>query len=106
VPDARTLARTCGVRVELSDLGDWGDASLIAEYDPDGPTIRINARALPRGSSCDVRDAIDRAIAHELYHHHEAQGEIPRIRDHAARERAADDYAAELLRNEQRNGAS
>ncbi len=49
------------------------------------------------GSSCAVRDAIDRAIAHELYHHREAIGEIPRLADRTAREAAADAFAAALV---------
>jgi uncharacterized membrane protein len=96
VPDVRALADAYGVRVEVTDLGAWGDARLIAEYDPDGPTIRVNERTLPHGSSCTVREAIDRAIAHELYHHREAIGEVARIADRTARERAADAYAAAL----------
>jgi hypothetical protein len=97
VPDVRRVAADYGVRVEVADLGAWGDARLLAEYDPDGPTIRVNERTLPHGSSCAVRDAIDRAIAHELYHHREAIGEVPRLRDRGARERAADAFAAALL---------
>ncbi|HEX3550057.1 MAG TPA: hypothetical protein VHT53_06750 [Candidatus Elarobacter sp.] len=88
--DPRAEAARYGVRVEVADLGDWSPAALVAEYDPDGPVIRINERALPHGDSCAVRDAIDRAIAHELYHHREAIGEIPRIANRAAREAAAD----------------
>ena len=53
--DPRTLAREAGVAIELADLGDWGTATLVAEYDPAGPVIRINARALPVGSTCAVR---------------------------------------------------
>jgi hypothetical protein len=94
VPDVRSLAATYGVQVEVVDLGGWGATVLIAEYDPSGPTIRVNRRALPTGSSCAVREAIDRAIAHELYHHREAIGEIARLGDRRARERAADEYAA------------
>ena len=97
MPDVRTLAASYGVRIELADLGDWGAAKLIAEYDPDGPAIRINERTLPQGSSCAVREAIDRAIAHELYHHREAIGEVPRGADRDARERAADEFAAHLV---------
>lgn len=77
------------MRVEIADLGDWGAASLIAEYDPDEPTIRLNRRAL----SCT--DA-DRALAHELYHHREAIGEVARLPRRAERERAADAFAAAL----------
>ncbi|GAC1571592.1 MAG: hypothetical protein NVS3B7_01890 [Candidatus Elarobacter sp.] len=97
MPDIRGLAAAFGVRVELADLGDWGTAALVAEYDADGPVIRINERALPHGSSCEVRDAIDRAVAHELYHHREAIGEVARIADRAARERAADAFAEALV---------
>ncbi len=93
----RDAARAYGVRVALDDLGDWGTAALVAEYDPAGPTIRVNRRALLQGSSCAVREAIDRAIAHELYHHREAIGEIPRLRDRRERERAADAFADALL---------
>ncbi|MEA2689113.1 MAG: hypothetical protein QOD51_1720 [Candidatus Eremiobacteraeota bacterium] len=96
MPDVRALAASYGVRVELADLGDWGSARLVAEYDPDGPVIRINENALPHGSSCNVRDAIDRAIAHELYHHREAIGEIARIGNRASREAAADAFADTL----------
>jgi len=98
VPDVRGIAASHGVRVELADLGDWAAVTLVAEYDPDGPVIRVNERALPQGSSCDVRDAIDRAVAHELYHHRECVGEIARIADRAARERAADAFADDLVR--------
>lgn len=97
MPDVRSLAAAYGVRVEIAELGDWGGANLVAEYDPAGPVIRINERALPRGSSCDVREAIDRAIAHELYHHREAIGEVARIAGRAERERAADAFARSLL---------
>jgi hypothetical protein len=91
--DPRTSARAYGVAIELADLGTWGDATLVSEYDPDGPVIRINSRAIPAGSSCDVREHIDRAVAHELYHHREAIGEVPRSANHKARERAAGEHA-------------
>ena len=92
MPDPRTVARELGIAVELADLGAWGDATLVSEYDPDGPVIRINTQAIPQGSSCDVREHIDRAVAHELYHHREATGEIARLPGHAARERAAGEH--------------
>ena len=75
------------MRVECAELGDWGSVNLIAEYDPVGPTIRVSSRAVHA----------DLAIAHELYHHREAIGEIPRLRDRAERERAADAFAAALI---------
>ena len=96
MPDVRGLAARYGVWVELAELGDWSSVTLVAEYDPDGPVIRINQRALPHGSSCLVREHIDRAIAHELYHHREAIGEVPRLSSRAERERAAAAYAARL----------
>jgi hypothetical protein len=92
VPDPRTIARDHGVAIELADLGDWGTATLVSEYDPAGPVIRINTRALPAGSSCAVREHIDAAIAHELYHHAEAAGEIERLRTRAAREQSAAEH--------------
>jgi len=92
VPDPRTAARDCGIAIELADLGSWGEAALVSEYDPDGPVIRINTRAIPPGSSCDVREHIDRAVAHELYHHAEALGTIPRLPSRKARERAAGEH--------------
>jgi hypothetical protein len=112
MPDVRALAAAYGVRVELTPLGDWGSARLISEYDPDGPTIRVNTRTLPsripdatltlrqaqddaKGQDDDV--AIDRAIAHELYHHCEAIGEVERIAGRNAREAAADAFAERLI---------
>jgi hypothetical protein len=92
VPDPRTVARERGIAIELADLGEWGDATLVSEYDPAGPVIRINTRAIPAGSSCDVREHIDRAVTHELYHHAEACGEIPPSANHRARERAAGEH--------------
>jgi hypothetical protein len=109
----RALAAAYGVRIELADLGDWGRVRLVAEYDPDGPVIRVNTRESPltlRQAQGDIeaghrisaedRGEVERAIAHELYHHREAIGEIPRIRDRAAREAAADAYADALQRAE------
>ncbi len=94
MPDPRTQARSYGIAIELADLGSWGDATLVSEYDPAGPVIRINAAAIPPGSSCDVREHIDRAVAHELYHHREAIGEIPWLDSRAEREAAAANAAS------------
>jgi hypothetical protein len=109
----RALAAAYGVRIEVADLGDWGRVRLVAEYDPDGPVIRVNRREWSltlRQAQGDVvaddrvagedRGEVEHAIAHELYHHREAIGEIPRLRDRAAREAAADAYADALLRAE------
>jgi hypothetical protein len=123
MPDVRALAAAYGVRVELADLGDWGSVHIVAEYDPDGPVIRVNTRCLRlilRQAQDDIvpghrpsvirsdnvilslskdeptRSWLDHAIAHELYHHREAIGEIPRIADRTAREEAADAFADAL----------
>jgi len=90
--DVRGLAAAHGVRVELVPLGDWGSVRLIAEYDPDGPTIRVDAATLR-----DDEGAIERAIAHELYHHLEATGAVVRIAARGAREAAADAFADALI---------
>ena len=86
----RAAARAAGVAIELADLGDWGATSLIAEYDPAGPLVRVNVRALP---ATEVRAHVDRAVAHELYHHAEATGAVARLPTRRAREGAAADVA-------------
>jgi hypothetical protein len=48
MPDVRALAAAYGVRVELADLGDWAPLTLVAEYDPAGPVIRVNERGVWR----------------------------------------------------------
>jgi hypothetical protein len=88
MPDVRSLAAAYGLRIERAYLGDWGTVRLVAEYDPAGPTIRVDTR---------VRGDVELAIAHELYHHREAIGEVPRIANRAAREAAADAYADALV---------
>ncbi len=99
MPDVRGIAASYGVRVELADLGDWSPATLVAEYDPDGPVIRVNERTLWRILRQAQDDhAIDHAIAHELYHHREAIGEVHRIADRAQRECAADAFADDVMR--------
>ncbi len=94
---ALTLARTYGVAVGFADLGDWGATELCAEYDPKGPFIRLNARVAEGIAPGDLGTFVTVAIGHELYHHRERIGEIPVIGNRAARERAADRYARELL---------
>ncbi|MGC9992816.1 MAG: ImmA/IrrE family metallo-endopeptidase [Candidatus Cybelea sp.] len=86
---AIALCTQYGVHVRFADLGDWGKAELRAEYDPRVPEICINRRL--------SADLVEFAVLHELYHHREAIGEIAVLRDRAAREDAADAYAAQLL---------
>jgi hypothetical protein len=97
--DPRRVAAAAGIAVELTDLGDWA-GRLVSEYDPGTRTIRINERALDayrhargRLDSCAVRGFIDLAVAHELYHHREAAGDVERLATRAGREAAADAYA-------------
>lgn len=92
MPDPRAVAREHGIAIELADCGTWGAAALVSEYDPAGPVIRINARALPDGPADAIRAHVDRAVIHELYHHAEARGAIVRLPGREARERAAGEY--------------
>lgn len=69
--------------VEIVDLGDWGAASLLAEYDPASDAIRINARAVAAIRRALGDDAAERfttvAIAHEAYHRahpHASEAEV------------------------------
>jgi hypothetical protein len=88
------LRRICseyGVVVRFDDLGTWGNAAeLRSEYDPAVPEIVVNRLAAPQLAA--------HAIAHELYHHREAIGEIERLPHRKDRERAADDHAIKLIR--------
>jgi hypothetical protein len=97
VNPALSLARRYGVAITFADLGDWAGSVLRSEYDPTGPTIRINARLAEAIPTEDLGEYLSLAIGHELYHHRERLGEIARIGDRAARENAADDYARSLL---------
>jgi hypothetical protein len=93
VSEMRALAQRDGVTVEFADLGDWGGAALISEYEPSGPAIRINLRMLARCDASLKNALIDFAIAHELFHHRERIGSVPRATNRRARERAADAFA-------------
>ena len=70
---------------------------LRSEYDPGGPVIRVNKRVIEHLPVAEIGDFIAFAIGHELYHHREHKGEIPRLLDRAARETAANDFARKLL---------
>ena len=93
MPDVRALAASYGVAIECVDLGDWGTATLVAEYDPHGPSIRVNVRVFGHLCPAVPNGALECAIAHELYHHREAIGEIAHLPERRARERAADAFA-------------
>ncbi len=59
-------------RIEIADLGTWGAAALLAEYDPQGDVIRVNARVVERvrtaGDAAQAAQFLTCAIAHERYH--------------------------------------
>lgn len=94
---ALELARAYGVAVDVADLGDWGESDLRSEYDPHGPSIRINARVARRLTGADLREFVALAIGHELYHHREQLGEIERLPRRSDRESAADAFARRLF---------
>lgn len=91
------LAKQYGVEIEYADLGEWGVDELRSEYDPEGPVIRVNKRVIENLPVAEIGDFIAFCVAHELYHHREHRGEIPRLLDRAARETAANDFARKLL---------
>ncbi len=90
------MAREYGIRIECADLGDWGVDELRSEYDPQGPTIRINLRVIEHLPPEDIGEFMSLAIGHELYHHREHRGEVERLGGRHAREIAADSFAREL----------
>ncbi|HEV3153884.1 MAG TPA: hypothetical protein VGZ02_08785 [Candidatus Baltobacteraceae bacterium] len=95
--DVFELARRSGVRIEYADLGAWGSCELRSEYDPHDAVIRVNTRLLQALPPAQALRVAALAVAHELYHHREACGEVPRLRDRVRREDAADAFARSLL---------
>jgi len=85
------------VAIVFADLGDWGGIELRSEYDPAGPTIRINARLAESVPAEELDEFVSLCVGHELYHHLEHIGEIERVADKAQREKAADAFAITLL---------
>jgi hypothetical protein len=58
--------------IEFADLGSWGAATLVSEYDPDRDAIRVNARAVARVrralGDAAAETFVALAIAHERFH--------------------------------------
>ena len=58
--------------IEIADLGDWGAATLVSEYDPQRDTIRINSSAIARIrgvlGDAEAKRFTTVAIAHERHH--------------------------------------
>ena len=94
---ALRMVREYGVAVQFADLGDWGADELRSEYEPDGPVIRINVRVAQQLSTSELGEFITFAIGHELYHHREHIGEVPRLKERKDREAAANEFALRLL---------
>ncbi len=95
--EALRRARALGVAVEFADLGEWGVDELRSEYDPQGPTIRVNLRIAEHLPSSELGEFISLAVGHELYHHRERTNEVARLENRATREFAANEYARSLL---------
>ncbi len=93
----RALARRYGLKVRLSDLGDWTTCELRSEYDARLHEIRLNRRVAARLRGEELRAFIEQAVAHELYHHREAIGEISTLPTRAQRETAANLYARDVV---------
>lgn len=91
------LAREYGVEVLFADLGDWGIDELRSEYDPKGPKIRINTRVAEQLTPSELGDFVAFSIGHELYHHRENIGEVPKLMNRKDRETAANAFARQLL---------
>ena len=75
-------------RIEVADLGTWGDAALLAEYDAQDHAIRVNARAVERVRTllgdAEAERFIACAIAHERYHRAHPYASEDDARRHAA----------------------
>jgi hypothetical protein len=91
------LAHYYGVAISFADLGEWGVDELRSEYDPSGPSIRINVRSVENMAPPEAGEFITLAVGHELYHHREHIGEIERLESRADREKAANEFAHELF---------
>ena len=74
------------LQIELVDFGDSGGMLLLAEYDAEGDTIRVNARAVERvhSSAGAVQAAlfIESAIAHERFHRAHPQASEAAAHEH------------------------
>lgn len=94
---ALKLAREYGIQIVFADLGDWGIDELRSEYEPSGPTIRINSRVAEQMTPAELGEFVILSVGHELYHHREAIGEIPCLSERKDRELAANEFARKLL---------
>jgi hypothetical protein len=60
------------VTIEIVDLGTWGAATLVSEYDPERDAIRVNERAIARVrralGDAAAESFVALAIEHERFH--------------------------------------
>jgi len=60
------------VRIEIVDLGTWGGAALLAEFDPERDCVAVNLRAVARVRAIfgetEARRFVACAVAHESFH--------------------------------------
>ncbi|MDQ2858780.1 MAG: hypothetical protein M3R53_09055 [Candidatus Eremiobacteraeota bacterium] len=58
--------------VEIVDLGAWGGAALLAEFDAERDAVAVNLRAVARVRAvlgeAEARRFVACAVAHERYH--------------------------------------
>lgn len=68
----RPIFGSTDARIEIVDLGAWGPAALLAEYDREDDAIRVNARGVEAvravAGSAEAARFIACAIAHERFH--------------------------------------
>ena len=93
--DPFAIAERAGIRIEFADFGEGAAGVLVAEYEPHGPVIKVNTRALERAP--DALALARHAVAHELYHHREHTGVTVRHKARADRECAAERFAQRML---------
>jgi len=82
------------MRICIADLGSWGAATLVSEYDPEGDAIRINARAIACVRAAlgahEARRFVACAIEHERFHRVCPHASEAEARAHAAATTGAD----------------
>ncbi len=76
--------------VVFDDLGRWGQARLLAEYDPEADAIRIDLRAVERVRESLGEHAARSFVAYALEHErfHRANPRAGEAEAHAAAETA------------------
>jgi len=90
VSDPLRAAAALGLRVVVEEFGAAA-RSIAAEYDPRARAIRVSARLL--AAPGDAGGVLAACVAHEIYHHLEFLGRVPRAGSAREREARADAYA-------------